>query len=110
MKPWDIYWATIQYEDSDQSKKRPVLLTTNGEAYQLGFKMTTKARDHELEYSLKDYSGAGLKKPTIVRLTHKVIPSAPLQESDFIGRVQKEDRKNILRLCKKYSIDVDDLK
>lgn len=109
MKPWEIYWATIQFEDSNETKRRPILVTKNGDIYQLGFKMTTKNRDGELEYRLNDYVGAGLNRPTLVRLSHKVKPSTPLKEKDYIGEVQQIDRKEILRICDKHKIDKDDL-
>ena len=109
MKPWEVYIVDVKFEDSDDRKKRPVLITTDGKAYQLGFKMTTLNRFGDLDYPLQDWQGVGLIKPTIVRLSKKV--PIPMGEEDikYIGEIQPIDKKEILRLCDKYKIEKDDL-
>lgn len=50
MTRWDVCWANVKYEDSDKTKKRPVLIINSNVAYILAFKMTHKERSSELEY------------------------------------------------------------
>lgn len=109
IKPWEIYLVDVVFEDSDEVKKRPVLITTDGSAYICGFKMTTLNRFGDLDYPLQLWREAGLMKPTIVRLEKKV-PIPEEAETKYIGEVHMIDRQNILEICKRYNIKIDDLK
>ena len=67
---WDIWEADVPFEESQGSKKRPVLILSEQEALVLSLKMTShEARYNKLEgeYELLKWKEAGLIKPTVVQ-------------------------------------------
>lgn len=38
---WEVWWATVAFEDDDDSKVRPVIVFENREAYILSLKVTS---------------------------------------------------------------------
>lgn len=100
MKRWDIYLANVRFEDApNQSKIRPVIVIDNNTVVSVTInciKMTSQPPRNG-EYVLKDWSAAGLKKQTTVRIS-KVLK---LNKADFIkqiGVVQPIDIVEIQKL------------
>lgn len=105
MTRWDVCWANVKYEDSDKTKKRPVLIINSNVAYILAFKMTHKERSSELEYQLQDWKAANLNEPTTVRLLKK-IEFKPNDNLTYIGKLAKQDIDNIKKLLQRYQISM----
>ena len=70
IEPWDLWWAEVEYEGHEGSKKRPVLVLSADEVYVLSYKVTShEARNQWGEYEIVQWQSAGLTKPSTVRLT-----------------------------------------
>lgn len=69
-KPWEVWVAAVKFEDSDEIKNRPVVITDTGTAVLLALKVTTHSprQQFEGEYPLVRWCAAGLKKPSTVRM------------------------------------------
>jgi hypothetical protein len=97
-RPWEIWLATVQFEDRAEVKKRPVLIAGKYPDKLYRIKMTkTPARDH-FEYELKDWEQAGLKHPTTIR-TSKL---SDLRESDLIHKIGELSIRDIGNFKEKY--------
>lgn len=102
VKKWEIHWAFVKFEDSDEVKRRPVLIINESRAAIVSLKMTgTDRGDDVREYRIVEWAEAGLSKSTSVRLD-KILH---LQESDLdgkIGELQEIDKLKIgLRMSKR---------
>ena len=81
-KKWDVCIANVKYEDMPVSKVRPVLVLGNQSATVLGLKMTSQ-QPRQGEYVLVQWSKAGLKKPTTVRVSKQLC----IQEQDIRAKI-----------------------
>lgn len=91
IKKWDIWMARVKFEDSDESKERPVLIMNNTAYMLFGFKMTgTDRGDHFPEHRIKQWEKAGLTKETSVRLD-KALRLDPSTLTSYVGRLEIED-------------------
>ena len=93
---WEVWLAKVKFEDTNDVKKRPVLVCDVQSSYIISLKMTgQKPRSNYYgEYALNDWQIAGLRKPTTVRCSKKL----RLFSSDFIhkiGRCSAKDINNI---------------
>lgn len=90
---WEIWWAVVKYDDSDERKIRPVVVLENKAAFIISLKVTShKPRDSfNGEYDLMRWSDAGLTRPSTVRL------QAPLKLvlSDFKSKIGDVDAIDI---------------
>lgn len=102
MQKWEIWLANVRFEDKpDEYKLRPVLVIDKENIYFLSFKMTShKPRDNYFgEYSIQFFQEAGLKKPTVIRLSKKLL----LLEKEFInkiGRLHPYDINEVMKILK----------
>lgn len=81
---WDVWFASVRFEDSDEVKARPVVITDHGEVYVLALKVTSHApRDAWGEYALVYWREAGLSKPSTVRISKRL----RLEPRDMIRKV-----------------------
>ena len=70
IEPWELWWAEVEYEYHDGSKRRPVLVVSADEVYVLSYKITShESRNQWGEYEIIQWQTAGLPKPSTVRLT-----------------------------------------
>lgn len=105
LQPWDIGIAHVKFEDTNEGESRPVLVLCVKNDTLIAFKITSRLRTGELEYSIKAWREAGLDKPSCVRLTHKVCLDNAHQVQK-IGRLQQGDIANIRAICQKYEISL----
>ncbi|WP_242347400.1 type II toxin-antitoxin system PemK/MazF family toxin [Mucispirillum schaedleri] len=102
MQKWEIWLAYIRFEDNpDKSKLRPVLVMDKENMYILSFKMTSHIprQNYYGEYPIKYYKDAGLVKPTVIRLSKKLL----LLENEFvnkIGRLHPFDINEVNKILK----------
>jgi len=70
---WDVWLVEVQFEDIEGAKIRPALVIDPQKNYVIVGKMTSHApRDKfPYEYPLQDWQGAGLTKPTTLRLSQR---------------------------------------
>lgn len=98
IKPWEVWFAAVRFEDSLQIKNRPVVVTSSGDIYVLALKVTSHAPRNEWgEYALQHWQLAGLQKPSTVRISKRL----RLQHRDMIrkiGRLHPLDIVNIQRI------------
>lgn len=99
MKRWEIWLASVAYEDNpDVCKLRPVLVTEQQELFIISYKMTSHTpRDNYFgEYLLINWQESGLIKPTTVRL-NKILK---LKQSDFKKYIGKLTYLDIIEIKK----------
>ena len=100
MQKWDIWLANVRFEDNpEESKLRPVLVIDKQNMFILSFKMTshTPRQNFYGEYSITSYQAAGLVKPTVIRLSKKLL----LLENEFIhqiGRLHPYDINEVYKI------------
>lgn len=97
---WDIWRARVRYEDSDESKERPVLIM-NSNLYMISaFKMTgTNRGDSFPEHRIKKWKEAGLDKETSVRLDKAL----RLDKSVLVSRIGRLAVEDIFQIEQKLS-------
>lgn len=97
-KKWEIWFAGVMFEDTNQIKKRPVLIIDDNltAGLLLTLKMTSKPPRNNFygEYPLKYWSNAGLKKPTTVRVSKKILMS----DNDLQFKIGKIDNYDIINI------------
>jgi mRNA-degrading endonuclease toxin of MazEF toxin-antitoxin module len=92
-KPWEIWWANVKFEDTDEYKRRPVLIISANANSCTAYKLTSQS-ERIGEYALRDWEKSGLPKPSVVRVKHIVfLESRDLYQK--IGPVSLFDRNNI---------------
>lgn len=97
IRPWDIWLAAVKFEDSDEIKHRPVLISENGTVFIVAFKITShRPRDQWGEYAIKEWSSAKLKKESTVRLNRRL----QLDKSELIHYIGKLDPYDIINIQK----------
>lgn len=99
MEKFSIYWAKIKFEDSDDSKIRPILIIDDMTSYVLSMPMTSQSPRGD-EYAIKHWKEAGLDKQTTIR-TEKRLSVLAVDIHEYIGKLSDED---ILILRFRYSI------
>lgn len=72
MTKWDVYIAMVPYEDLPQAKPRPVIVLSDTGNMVACIKMTSK-QPRPGEYVLQKWQAAGLRKPTTVRLSKRLL-------------------------------------
>ena len=99
---WDVWIATVRYEDIPQiSKIRPVVILDSNAIFTLSLKGTShESREgYPGEYRLKYWKEAGLEKETVIRCSQPI----QLHERDFkrrIGTLHPADIFNIKMILK----------
>jgi hypothetical protein len=93
-KPWEIWWATVAYDDNpSKSTVRPVLIVDTEAMVAIALKLTTHA-PRKGEFPLVDWSFSGLPEETTVRIG-KVLKLTDSDIKNKIGRVSVRDRVKI---------------
>lgn len=95
IKPWEVWFAAVRFEDSPQIKNRPVVVTSSGAIYVMALKVTSHVpRNEWREYALQHWQAAGLNKPSTVRIGKRL----RLQQSDMVHRIGKLHPLDILNI------------
>lgn len=100
---WEVWWAYVKFEDSNEVRKRPVLVLEDRVAYILSLKITSHEprKNFDGEYQLLQWEKAGLSKPSVVRISKAL----RLEERDFgnkIGKLTDADIYAIQMLLRFY--------
>ncbi|MCM1364264.1 MAG: type II toxin-antitoxin system PemK/MazF family toxin [Faecalibacterium sp.] len=93
-KKWEIYLANVKFEDIDESKIRPVLILQDGNFVPIECLKMTSQSPRKGEYALRNWKEAGLRKPTVVRISKTL----RLHPSEIIKRIGKLDLADIVSL------------
>lgn len=93
---WEVWSASVKFEESIERKQRPVVIIKPGTAVCISLKVTSHPpRENCIgEYPLKKWKEAGLYKPSTVRVS-KVIE---LTSNDFAGKIGRLHPIDILAL------------
>lgn len=99
IRPWELWWAEVKFEGSDDSKVRPVIVVGKNVVAIFSLKVTSHEPRNKFygEYELIYWKKAGLEKPSTVRISKFL----KLKESDFISKIgdlEAADIKNIKTL------------
>jgi len=97
-EPWQVWWANVKFEDSDEVKKRPVLILDTEKMIAFALKMTTH-EPRRGDYILLDWQRACLPKKTCVRF-HQKLELCEDIITNQIGALSLLDIVNILRILK----------
>ena len=84
IKAWDVWLANVRFEDTPETKKRPVVITETGESFILALKVTShEPRNMWGEYRLIEWRAAGLQRQSTVRISKRL----KLPESAMVHRI-----------------------
>lgn len=91
-KPWEIWIASVRFEDTMDEKERPVIILNSTTVLVFGLYVTSQSpRPEYNDYVLQDWQIEGLKKPSTVRLNRRLsLPKEKLLQK--IGSVSQRDR------------------
>lgn len=85
----------VRFDESDECKRRPVLIAENCSVYVLAYKVTShEPRWDSLEYEIVKWKSAGLEKESTIRLS-QMIKLKPEDFDGYIGKLQIIDRERI---------------
>ena len=103
MAQFDVFIAKVFYDDGVTSKYRPVVQLFNDENRDNCFAIiTSNMRKRETgDLHVKDYITCGLDKPSTIRLNKRI--TKPTKKK-FVGKLSKEDRRNVILNMKKELI------
>lgn len=96
-KEWDIYLATVAYEDKpEQNKIRPVLIGSDESVYLLTYKITSREPRNNCfyDYSIIDWVHAGLAKPSTIKLEKQI----KLDKSKIIKKIGRLSQLDIIKV------------
>ncbi len=88
-KRWDIYYAEVKFEESPESKHRPIIIYNDAEAFVVSIKVTSQNM-RPGDYQIQDWADAGLAKPSVARLD-KMIHVSKVDIKKRIGRLTEKD-------------------
>ncbi len=90
MEKYDIYYATVPFEDIEGSKDRPILVIAKIDDKVRSLKITSKPSTSEFQYKIIEWEKAGLSKESYICYSPYVdIKKESLGER--IGRLQGSD-------------------
>lgn len=99
MRRWDIYLANVPFEDTPESKVRPVVILEDGVVFVDCLKMTSQP-PRQGEYVLQKWGEAGLRKPTTVRISKRL----ELGPDAFLKRIGSLHPIDILEIQKRITL------
>lgn len=102
-KRWEIYWAKVGFEETDESKIRPVVILNNEIEYVETIKVTTKfpKKYDSFDYRLLKSKEAGLKEESTARVSKqpKIFKEYIFKK---IGNLKLEDIIKIRHLLERF--------
>ena len=92
MALYDVYLAPFKFEDTNQTKIRPVVEVDNDKYCILCVKITSQNKSYYTtqDYALKDWQQAGLQKPSVVRTAKVDVIDKP-NLIKYIGHLSEQD-------------------
>lgn len=93
MEKYDIYWAYFKYEDSNEFKKRPVLIMEDGTILDIA-KITKHNSRDKYDIALIDWKIEGLRVPSTLRLSKRLRVGKEALKS-YIGHLSSKDIKRV---------------
>lgn len=106
---WDILEADVPFEETEGSKKRPVLVLSDQVCLVLSLKMTSHAPRYkklEGEYEVMKWAEAGLLKPTVIQCSKLLRLSKGSFTGKKYGRLAATDIIGIQAILKYMRIKV----
>lgn len=91
---WEVWLANVKFEDSNEVKTRPVIVTENKNVYVLCYKVTGQPPKTYLqgEYEIVEWKAAGLDTLSTVRLSQQI----KLLPDKFIRKLGNLKTKDIM--------------
>ena len=93
IEEWEIWWADVKFDDSDDSKRIPVLVLNSENAF---FIETAKVTTHEprdiFDYQIKNLESCGLNNDSTIRLNKKIT----IEREKMIAKSGKLSKQDIV--------------
>ena len=99
-KRWEVWFAKVKFEDSEEIKKRPVLILNENNGLAISLKMTSQKPRDNSDYALKHWIKAGLDRETVVR-TSKLCHLMDIDFDRKLGRISEYDALQIQTIMSK---------
>lgn len=92
-KQWDIWLAEVGFQDSTESKIRPILIMGDNVAFVMSYPITShKPRDNFFgEYDIQYWKQSGLDKPSTIRMNRMI----KIDKINLKGKIGVLDRFDI---------------
>lgn len=91
MKRWEIYWAEVKFEETEETKTRPVVIINDTMAFVLAFGVYSQIpRPGMNDYVIRDWEKAGLQHQSTIH-TDRMIKIDKSKVSNKIGELSKRD-------------------
>ncbi|NLJ65320.1 MAG: type II toxin-antitoxin system PemK/MazF family toxin [Christensenellaceae bacterium] len=98
IKQWEIWYATVVYEDESGSKDRPIVILDIDGEYITALPITShESRNVWGEVELVFWKSAGLEEPSTVRTTKATL----LKKSDLRRKAGELDIRDITQILSK---------
>lgn len=95
IEQWEVRWATVKYEDSDEEKIRPVVILDCNNAFCIDVAKVTTHKPRDLfDHQITDIESCGLHRASTVRLDKKI----PISESQLKTKLGKLSKADIFQL------------
>lgn len=95
IEQWDVWWAAVKYEDSDESKIRPVVILDCNNAVCIDVAKVTTHKPRDLfDHQITDLESCGLHRASTIRLDKKI----PISESQLKSKLGKLSKADIFQL------------
>lgn len=66
MKKYEIWWAEVIFEDSEEKKTRPILILSDMAFLISAYKITSQGKTHLTQCPIKRWQEAGLEKESYI--------------------------------------------
>ena len=88
---WDIWYASFRFDNSTETKERPVVVLSENPSFVLALKVTSSGLINQThDYIITKWQEAGLTKPSVVK-TNQRLPLADVDFKHKIGSLHKDD-------------------
>lgn len=108
-KQWEIWEADVPFEDTKDSKKRPVLILSDETVAVLSVKMTSHAPRYKTlpgEYEIVKWKESGLLRPTVIQCSKVIrLPKEKMRSKNF-GKLQASDILGMKVMLKYMNINI----
>ena len=91
MKRWEIYWADVRFEDTSETKIRPIVIVNETMAFVVGFGVySASPRPMTTDFVIQDWKQAGLDHQSTIR-TDRLVRIDKSDVHEKIGELSRKD-------------------
>ena len=97
-KKWEVWFARVKFDDSNEIKKRPVLIIGENRGLIISLKMTSQDARDSSDYPLKHWVKAGLDRETTIRVSKVCL----LNDNDLAWKMGRISEYDILQVQRRF--------